>query len=162
MDEMTITPVAFVKNTRKEPVDDCWGGMLSEIELIDGLPGDALDGIDAFSHLEILYYFHRSVSTVTGSEHPRENRAWPKVGIFAQRKKDRPNHLGTTFVNLVRREGRKLVVANLDAVDGTPVIDIKPVMAEFMPKGTIEQPPWATELMAGYWKSPTCPSPVSA
>lgn len=105
----------------------------------------------AFSHLEILYYFHRSEKTVTGG-HPRENRAWPRVGIFAQRKKDRPNHLGATFVNLVRREGRKLVVANLDAVDGTPVIDIKPVMAEFLPKGTIQQPAWATELMAGYWE----------
>jgi tRNA (Thr-GGU) A37 N-methylase len=51
----------------------------------------------------------------------------------------------------VRREGRKLVVANLDAIDGTPVIDIKPVMAEYLPKGTVRQPPWTLELMAHYW-----------
>jgi tRNA (Thr-GGU) A37 N-methylase len=59
--------------------------------------------------------------------------------------------VGTAFANLVRREGRKLVVANLDAIDGTPVIDIKPVMAEHLPKGKVSEPPWTLELMAHYW-----------
>ena len=59
--------------------------------------------------------------------------------------------MGTAFANLVRREGRKLVVANLDAIDGTPVIDIKPVMAEYLPKGKVSEPLWTSELMAHYW-----------
>jgi len=151
MNPITIEPIAFVRNSRREPVDDHWGEVSSEIELADHIPEASLDGIDSFSHAEIVYYFHISEKTVWAGEHPRENPAWPKLGIFAQRKKDRPNHIGTAFVNLLRREGRKLVVANLDAIDGTPVIDIKPVMAEYLPKGRVEQPPWATELMAEYW-----------
>jgi tRNA (adenine37-N6)-methyltransferase len=151
MNEICIEPIAFVKNSRKEPIDDNWGAIVSEIELIESLPEDSLEGVDAFSHLEIIYSFDKSTRTVTGSEHPRENPNWPKVGIFAQRKKDRPNHIGATFVNLIRREGKKLIVANLDAIDGTPVIDIKPVFSEFLPKGAVAQPDWTKELMAGYW-----------
>jgi len=150
---MTISmePIAFVRNSRKDPIDDHWGEIVSEVELAEGVPEESLDGIDSFSHVEIIYHFHRSEKTVIGSEHPRENPAWPRVGIFAQRKKDRPNHVGTAFANLVRREGRKLVVANLDAIDGTPVIDIKPVMAEYLPKGKVSEPLWTSELMAHYW-----------
>ena len=65
-----------------------------------------MDGIETFSHLEILYYFDKSVKTVVGSEHPRENPDYPKFGIFAQRKKDRLNHLGTTIVKLIARNDR--------------------------------------------------------
>lgn len=151
MDEIVINPIAYVKNIRKEPTDDKWGDVISEIELIASLPEDSFAGIEEFSHLEIIYFFHQSTKTITGSEHPRENPAWPKVGIFAQRKKDRPNHLGATIVKLIKREGRKLMVVNLDAIDGTPVIDIKPVFAEFLPQGAIKQPDWVKALMAGYW-----------
>jgi tRNA (adenine37-N6)-methyltransferase len=117
------------------------------------LPFEALDGIEDFSHLEILFFFDQATKTVQGSEHPRENPNWPKVGIFAQRKKDRPNHLGLTVVNLLKKEGRILTVGNLDAIDGTPVLDIKPLFDEYMPKGKINQPGWTKELMKGYWKS---------
>ncbi|MEJ2664769.1 MAG: TrmO family methyltransferase, partial [Spirochaetia bacterium] len=74
-----------------------------------------------------------------------------KVGIFSQRKKDRPNHIGTTSVELVRREGRTLIVKNLDAINGTPVLDIKPVFREFLPRGEIRQPEWSKILMKNYW-----------
>jgi tRNA (adenine37-N6)-methyltransferase len=152
MEDITISPVAFVFNSRKEPVDDFWGNVVSEIELTGAYSEDCLQGISFFSHLEIIYYFHKSTITVTGSEFPRENPDWPKVGIFSQRKKDRPNHLGSTIVNLIKVEGRKLIVRHLDAIDGTPVIDIKPVYYENLPKGTIEQPVWTKELMEGYWE----------
>jgi tRNA (Thr-GGU) A37 N-methylase len=52
----------------------------------------------------------------------------------------------------MRRQGRVLKVAGLDAIDGTPVLDIKPVMAEFLPRGPVRQPNWSTELMRDYWK----------
>jgi tRNA (adenine37-N6)-methyltransferase len=74
------------------------------------------------------------------------------VGIFAQRAKDRPNRLGVTIVASASREGRILHVTGLDAVDGTPVLDIKPVMAEFLPRGEVRQPAWSHELMAEYWR----------
>ena len=73
------------------------------------------------------------------------------MGIFAQRGKNRPNRLGTTTCRLLQVDGTKLNVAGLDAIDGTPVLDIKPVMKEFLPRGALAQPEWATELMASYW-----------
>jgi tRNA (adenine37-N6)-methyltransferase len=148
---MLIKPVAFVKNKRTEPIDDNWSSVESIIELVDELPEDCLQGIEGFSHLEIIYHFNKSTKTCIGSEYPRENMAFPKVGIFAQRKKDRPNHIGVTIVNLIKREGRKLFVKNLDAIDGTPVIDIKPVFMEYLPHGEIMQPDWTKELMKDYW-----------
>jgi tRNA-Thr(GGU) m(6)t(6)A37 methyltransferase TsaA len=146
-----IKPVAYVKNARKTPIDDNWSSIISEIELVEELPDECLDGIEQFSHLEIIFYFDKSAAEVTGSEHPRENKDFPKTGIFGQRKKDRPNHIGATIVNLVKKEGRKLTVLNLDAIDMTPVIDIKPVFREYLPKGEIRQPAWVNVLMKDYW-----------
>ena len=82
---------------------------------------------------------------VTGARHPRGNTSWPRVGIFAQRGKARPNRLGATIVQIEGREGRTLRVRGLDAVDGTPVVDIKPVFTEFMPRGPVRQPAWSHE-----------------
>jgi tRNA (Thr-GGU) A37 N-methylase len=73
------------------------------------------------------------------------------VGIFAQRARARPNRLGTTIVRIISCEGARLRVRGLDAIDGTPVLDIKPVMAEFLPREPVRQPAWSTELMADYW-----------
>ena len=58
---------------------------------------------------------------------------------------------GATIVRIVSRDGRRLVVSGLDAIDGTPVIDIKPVFQEFLPSGRIVQPAWSRELMRNYW-----------
>jgi len=151
--EILLKPIAFVKNSRKEKSDDNWSKIVSEIELTNNLPIESLDSIEAFSHLEIIYFIDKSDKTITGSEHPRENPNWPKVGIFAQRKKDRPNHIGLTTVNLIKKEGQKLTVSNLDAIDGTPILDIKPVFEEYLPKGEIKQPNWTRELMKNYWKN---------
>ncbi len=86
-----------------------------------------------------------------GARHPRNNPAWPKVGIFAQRGKNRPNRIGTTICRVERVEGLRLHVTGLDAIDGTPVLDIKPWVKEFGPRGEPRQPGWVGELMAGYW-----------
>jgi tRNA (Thr-GGU) A37 N-methylase len=74
------------------------------------------------------------------------------MGIFAQRNKDRQNWIGLTTVELIERTGRVLRVRYLDAIDGTPVLDIKPVFREFMPKTTIRQPEWVDDLMKDYWR----------
>jgi tRNA-Thr(GGU) m(6)t(6)A37 methyltransferase TsaA len=152
MGNISISPIGYVKNSRTNMQDDFWGDVTSEIVISDDLPEECLNGIESFSHLEIIFYFNKSDKELKGAAHPRENKAWPKVGIFAQRKKDRPNHIGTTIVELVKREGRILTVKKLDADDDTPVLDIKPVVKEFLPEGNIKQPQWITELMKDYWK----------
>lgn len=134
-------------------MDDYWGGELATIELAANVPDDSLDGLDAFSHAEILFVFDKldPSALTTGARHPRGNTSWPKVGIFAQRAKARPNRIGATIVKIVKREGRTLTVSGLDALDGTPVIDIKPVFREFLPSDPVVQPPWTHELMRDYW-----------
>ena len=86
-----------------------------------------------------------------GARHPRGNPAWPLTGIFAQRGRNRPNRLGTTICRLVRVEATVLQVSGLDAIDGTPVLDLKPVMKEFLPRGLVSQPEWSHDLMKDYW-----------
>ena len=152
-EKIILEPIAFVKNERKDKLDDNWGNVISEIELVDSLPIECFDRINNFSHLEIIFYFNKSNKVVIGSDHPRENKDWPKVGIFSQRKKDRPNHLGLTIVKLIKVEGRKLIVSGLDAIDGTPILDIKPVFSEFLPNENIKQAPWTKELMNNYWNN---------
>jgi tRNA-Thr(GGU) m(6)t(6)A37 methyltransferase TsaA len=150
--EIILQPVATVKNTRTDLSDDYWGSVTSEIELWPGIPADAFNGIDAFSHLEIIFHFNQSDrSKIVFKGHPRGNVQWPEVGIFAQRKRDRPNAIGLTIVELVKREGNKIWVKYLDAIDGTPILDIKPVMKEFLPAKAIQQPQWSVELMKEYW-----------
>lgn len=154
---ITLKPIAFVRNSRKEVTDDFWGGIISEITLADEFDESALMGIEEFSHLEIIFYFDKvsADSIETGALHPRNNPDWPEVGIFVQRRKNRPNRLGLSLVRLLERKGKTLFVKWLDAIDGTPVMDIKPVVKEFhLEQGEeIHQPEWATALMKNYWKS---------
>jgi len=153
MSEILLKPIGYVHNGRLGLGDDDWGGMTSEIRLEDSLPEESLNGTEGFSHAEIVFYFDRvgSVADIPMVRHPRGNQDWPEVGVFAQRNKDRPNHIGLTVVGIVRHEGRSLYVEGLDAIDGTPVLDIKPVYREFLPQGTIRQPGWSHELMKNYW-----------
>lgn len=149
---IVLQPIAFVKNTRTDLSDDYWGSIISEIELAEGIPAKAFNGIDEFSHLEIIFHFDKSdKSKAVFFGHPRGNTNWPEVGIYAQRKKDRPNAIGITMVELVKREDNKIWVKYLDAIDGTPILDIKPVMKEFLPADEIHQPDWSKELMKDYW-----------
>ena len=153
MFEITLKPIGYVRNTRLDLDDDNWGSVASEIRLDESLPEESLDGIETFSHAEIVFYFDQVADEkeIPWSRHPRGNKDWPKVGIFAQRNKDRPNHLGLTIVKIIRREGRSLFVKGLDAVHGTPVLDIKPIFTEFLPHEEIRQPAWSHELMNDYW-----------
>ena len=135
---LTLEPIGRVEGGRGEPFDDDWGDVEAVIRLDDRFGPEALAGLDAFSHLEVVYAFHLvdEAAVEHGARHPRGNPDWPRVGIFAQRGKDRPNRLGVSRCELLRRrrDGR-LRVRGLDAVDGTPVLDLKPWMAEFGPRG---------------------------
>jgi tRNA (adenine37-N6)-methyltransferase len=150
---ITINPIGYVRSSRDDTSDDNWGAIEARVELCPDFNSEALDGIEEFSHVEIIFFFDRvpEDKIERGSRHPRGNPAWPKVGIFAQRGKNRPNRLGVSVAKLIRRDGRQLFLIGLDAVNGTPVLDIKPVMREFLPVEEVRQPAWAHELMARYW-----------
>ncbi|HWA06868.1 MAG TPA: tRNA (N6-threonylcarbamoyladenosine(37)-N6)-methyltransferase TrmO [Ignavibacteria bacterium] len=152
--KIEIKPIGFVKNSRNEVSDDFWGNVISEIHLSDEFSPDALQGITDFSHAEIIFYFDKADESKVnkGLRHPRDNKNWPLTGIFAMRAKDRPNHLGNTIVKILRTEGNVLFIQGLDAIDNTPVVDIKPVIKEFLPREEVNQPAWVSELMKDYWK----------
>jgi tRNA-Thr(GGU) m(6)t(6)A37 methyltransferase TsaA len=149
-----MRPIGSVDSPRTEAIDDDWGDVESTIRLdASRFTSNVLAGLDDFSHLDIVYFFDRvDESQINlGSRHPRNRSDWPLVGIFAQRAKARPNRLGITTCELVRVSGLSVVVRGLDAIDGTPVLDIKPHVREFQARTPVRQPDWITELMSNYW-----------
>jgi len=153
-----MTPIGKVRSTRAVPDDDRWDCETASIELDPKqFSGEAFAGLDEFSHVEVVYLFDRvdPQKVEKGARHPRNNPAWPKVGIFAQRGKNRPNRIGTTICCIGRFEGLRLHVTGLDAIDGTPVLDLKPWVREFGPRGELRQPAWIGELMTRYWTATT-------
>lgn len=154
MERIEMLPVGVVRGGRAEPLDDEWGTVEAEVVLdATRFTPDALAGLDEFSHVEVVFVFHRvgEAEVVAGARHPRGRTDWPAVGIFAQRGKARPNRIGVTTCELVAVEGLRVRVRGLDAIDGSPVLDLKPYMAEFAPRGAVREPGWASELMRNYW-----------
>lgn len=150
---ITLQPVAYVRNSRTNITDDYWEPVIAEIELAGHIPTASLDGITGFSHLEIIYYFNQVTNEeIVFSGRPRGNPDYPVMGIFGQRKKDRPNKIGLATVELLAHNDRVITVKFLDAINGTPVLDIKPVFKEFQPQSEIKQPAWVAGLMNNYWR----------
>jgi tRNA-Thr(GGU) m(6)t(6)A37 methyltransferase TsaA len=149
-----LDPIGVVIGGRSEAIDDDWGDVEAVIRLDGNRFGiDAAAGLGEFSHIVVIFQFHLvdESDVVTGARHPRGNPEWPKVGMFAQRAKMRPNRLGVSTCEMLAVDGLDLSVRGLDAVDGSPVLDVKPFMAEFEPRCEVRQPEWATELMQGYF-----------
>jgi tRNA-Thr(GGU) m(6)t(6)A37 methyltransferase TsaA len=154
MADIVLKPIGAVRSVRGEPVDDRWDEVATRIELDAAqFTADATAGLSDFSHIEVIYHFDRvpDAEIQTGARRPRGRADWPLVGIFAQRGKGRPNRLGACVCRLERVDGLTLHVEGLDAIDATPVLDIKPVMKGFLPRGEIREPGWATEIMREYW-----------
>lgn len=151
--KIELEAVAFVRGGRSQASDDDWGKVQAKIELEPQFSAEAMAGLEQFSHLVVVYYFHQAdpAKVELAARHPRNNPDWPKVGIFAQRGKNRPNWLAVSHCQLLGIENRILRVQGLDAIDGTPVLDIKPYMSGFAPQGEVREPGWAREIMANYW-----------
>ena len=152
--EFVLRPIGSVRGGRAEAVDDGWDAETCVVALDGGRFGpDALAGLDAFSHVEVVYLFHGidEADVVSGARRPRGRADWPEVGIFAQRGRVRPNRLGVTVCRLLGVDGLEVTVQGLDAIDGTPVIDLKPYLSGFAPRSDVVEPDWATEIMAAYW-----------
>jgi tRNA (Thr-GGU) A37 N-methylase len=150
----TIDAIGHVRGGRIEAIDDDWGPSRARIDLDPARFGpEALYGLADFSHAEIIFIFDRitEAEIVTGARRPRGREDWPLVGIFAQRGRNRPNRLGVSVCRIVAVDGLTLEVEGLDAIDGTPVVDIKPVLSGFLPRGDVREPAWAGEIMETYW-----------
>jgi tRNA (adenine37-N6)-methyltransferase len=155
MDVFEVKAIGHVRGGREVPEDDNWEGSSAEIELDPRqFDADALLGLDQFSHAEIVFVFDRvGLGDITyDARHPRGRTDWPRVGIFAQRGRNRPNRIGVSVCRIVRVSDLTLCVQGLDAIAGTPVLDIKPVMTGFRPRGDVKEPDWARAIMERYWE----------
>lgn len=153
--KIEVKPIGFVQNNRSKVEDDNWDSFDSVIELSDEFNEEAFYGLNEFSHVEVIYYFHKvnNEKIEYKARHPRNNKDFPLVGIFSQRGKNRPNKIGITTAKIIKVEGKKIFLKGLDAINGTPVLDIKPTMIEFLPREEIEQPNWSKEIMSNYWEA---------
>jgi tRNA-Thr(GGU) m(6)t(6)A37 methyltransferase TsaA len=151
-DNVNIEPIGVVKSPVKEPIDENWRQVIAEIHLHESLaPG--LTGLDRFSHLVVVFFMHQYSFTPATDlvRRPQERDDMPAVGIFAQRAKHRPNPIGITAVELIEVRGPVLVVKGLDAIDGTPVLDIKPYVPAFDSRPAAVVPMWIEGLMKKYF-----------
>lgn len=149
-----VVPIAHVVGGRREPTEDYGGGTEAIIRIDDPrFTEESVQGLDQFSHLEIVFRFHLTDQTDLhfGARSARDNPEWPKVGIFGHRNMRRVNSIGVSRTRLLRVDGLDLHVAELDAVDGTPVLDIKPWFEEFGPRGQVRQARWSTEMLEDYF-----------
>ena len=143
--EMVLKTIGTVRNKiTKDPKPDDTKNVISEI-VVDSELTESLDNLDEFSHVIILYWMHLSRRPAPVKVHPRRRAELSLVGVFASRSPDRPNPIGKTTVRLLERNGNVLTVEGLDAVDGTPVIDIKPYIPGHDSVDDARTPPWLTK-----------------
>ncbi|GAG46914.1 unnamed protein product [marine sediment metagenome] len=149
---MNLELIGTVRSPVNEGVDTGWGGIVAEIHLADHLaPG--LGGLEHFSHIIVVYFMHQSSFDLKTDlvRQPQGRSDMPESGIFAQRAKHRPNPIGVTTVELVNVHGNVLTVKGLDAIDGTPVLDIKPYFPAYDRVEKALVPEWVDRLMVGYF-----------
>ncbi|WP_369374462.1 SAM-dependent methyltransferase [Promicromonospora sp. Populi] len=163
-DPIVMTPVAHVVGGRVEPTDDYWGGTRSILRIDpDAYTEASVAGLDEFSHLEVAFFFHLTDQSDLdpGARRPRNNPDWPEVGIFGHRNMRRQNWIGVSRCRLVSIDGLDLHIEDLDVVDGTPVLDIKPWFAEMGPRGEVRQPSWVSEMLGDYFAPARSEEPQS-
>ena len=151
MKEIMIKPIGYVRNEVHEKKDISWGKDISFIELEEAYH-TGLKGLDEFSHAIVLYYLDQAeyIRDKHLQRHPQERSDMPLVGIFSQRGKDRPNRIGLTSVEIISVSNSTLAVKGLDAINGTPVLDIKPYFPVYDKKDA-KTPEWVDRLMEQYF-----------
>jgi tRNA-Thr(GGU) m(6)t(6)A37 methyltransferase TsaA len=149
---LILEPIGYVESPVTEGVDEGWGSVTSRITVNPGLaPG--LSGLESFSHVLVVYHMHLANFDAEKHllRHPQENPGYPLVGIFAQRAKHRPNPIGVTAAEILSVKENVVTVRGLDAVDGTPVLDIKPYFPQYDSRPCARVPPWVDALMERYF-----------
>jgi len=152
MDDITLRPVGSVSAPVTERTDENWGEIRSRIVLAPEFAGGML-GLEDFFHAIVVTYLHQAmyVREKHLRRRPRNLDTMPLAGIFAQRAKNRPNPIGVTAVQIVEVGHDWLEVLGLDAIDGTPVLDIKPYYPRFDRIEAPGVPEWVDRLMQGYF-----------
>ena len=141
---ISLKAIGIVRNGIKQPPRQGWGEVISDIVINSSL-SEALDNLDEFSHIIVFYWMHQlSAGQLPTKVHPMGKRNLPLVGLFATRSPNRPNPIGKATVRLLQRHGNILKVEGLDAIDGTPVIDIKPYIPGYDSVANAKVPPWIT------------------
>ena len=149
--QIVMEPIGYVKNEVKDRKDVAWGDDASTI-VLDEQYVSGIEGLEDFSHVIILYYLDKAKYDKEKhlQRRPQNREDMPLVGIFSQRGKDRPNQIGMTSVQVVSVLNDKLIVKGLDAIDGTPVLDIKPYYPVYDRKDA-SVPEWVDRLMEHYF-----------
>ncbi len=155
---LTISPIATVANDVHVGLDTGWGAVVSCLELAPRYHG-MLDGLDAFSHVLVVFWMHENgaagrwttAESLAPRRHPRDREDLPEVGLLAQRAKHRPNPIGVTVCERLSVESGRLIVRGLDALHGTPVLDIKPHVPAFDARPDATTAPWLDTIMRGYF-----------
>jgi tRNA-Thr(GGU) m(6)t(6)A37 methyltransferase TsaA len=150
---ITCNPIGIVKCAVTEMSQGGWAKIDSEIHLDLQLTG-GLQGLEGFSHILVTFFLDRAQGFDPAKQlmrKPRGREDMQAVGVFAQRTKYRPNPLGITAVQLLGIEGNVVKVRGLDALDGTPVLDIKPYMPPFDRMEDVKMPEWVELFMDGYF-----------
>ena len=147
-----VFAIGHVASVVTQQTDLGWGKIDSCIE-IDPAYRAGLAGLEQFSHLIVVTFLHQAQFDPERhlQRRPRGLATMPEVGIFAQRAKDRPNPIGITAVSLVKLSTEAITVQGLDAIDGTPVLDIKPYFPQFDRIENASVPEWVDRLMVGYF-----------
>ena len=147
-----LTPIGTVWSPVAEAVDERWGQVIAEIHL-DGALIAGTQGLEAFSHVLVVYLMHEATFDPGRDlvRRPRGRDDMPDVGIFAQRTRHRPNPIGVSVVRLLAVAGGTVRVQGLDAIDGTPVLDLKPYVPVFDRIPDARTPIWMDRLMEGYF-----------
>ena len=148
MSAITMHPVGYVQNEIHTPADDIWNKVISEIHINADLQ-DGLQGLADWSHVVVIFQMHetqfdRETHLV---RRPRERDDMPRLGIFAQRARHHPNTIGITAVRLLGIENHIVRVKGLDAIHGTPVLDIKPYAPIYDGVSEPLVPAWFVRLM---------------
>ena len=145
--EIVLRPIGRVRNSIRLLKREGWNSVISEIVLKPEY-GEALDGVEDYSHLFIFFWINRIPANRRGMMkiHPKSREDLPLVGIFSTRTQYRPNPIGLTLVEVLGRKKNVLRVRGLDAIRGTPVLDIKPISpAKEFPRRT-RVPQWYHRL----------------
>jgi tRNA-Thr(GGU) m(6)t(6)A37 methyltransferase TsaA len=142
---MILKPIGIVRNGIDHHLAKGWKNTVSRLEISPELE-PALYGIDEFSLLQIVFWFDRlrPIANFLDRIHPMGNTSLPLVGRFATHSPHRPNPIGLTIAELLERNGNILTVRGLDALDGTPLLDIKPFIMNKDLLSRAREPAWTT------------------
>ena len=147
-----FNPIGIIKSPVTKMAPGNWGSVQSEIHL-DEQYAPGLKELAGFSHIIVVFFMHRAsfVPAEHLHRHPRGDKDQPEIGVFAQRTKYRPNPIGISAVELLSIEDHVITVRGLDALDDSPLLDLKPYMPMFDRVADAKLPDWVDKFKDGYF-----------